>query len=150
MEIKYQKRMSKEKLIDGEENEGISLDLIEAIEQKIGKKFPQSYREFLYLGGENANMLLDMECSVTDDYWQEIRENALDLLKEDKIEIDDNFWVVAMGDDEFFFFYFDGKEDPEIFKFSSFGYPDAGITKENETLTAFIDWCIEYRKREGY
>ncbi|WP_123956718.1 hypothetical protein [Chryseobacterium mucoviscidosis] len=47
--------------IDNRINEGINETKIKEMENFAGHKFPDAYREFLFLGGENNNLGFDSE-----------------------------------------------------------------------------------------
>ncbi|KQS94309.1 hypothetical protein [Chryseobacterium sp. Leaf394] len=58
MEIEYLKLMKKNPEIDDRINEGIIEKQIAEMELFAKHKFPDAYREFLFLGGENDNVTI--------------------------------------------------------------------------------------------
>jgi hypothetical protein len=161
MEIKYLKKMLKTPVIDDEENEGISEVKINEIEQAIGKKFPTAFREFLYLGGNDANMIADMNngCFIGErNWWKEMQQNCTKEIKEEGVEAEKDFWAFAEldGGEQFHFIYFDDGEDPPVYYYCSYHDNEdfteeyAGIIKMNEKFSDYVNEAINDKKKSGY
>lgn len=162
MQIAYLKKMQNTPVIDDEYNEGISEIKINEIEQEIGKKFPQSFREFLFLGGEEANMMADMDngCFLLNGeaYWREMQQYCHEEMNNEGVKPEKDFWAFAAldGGEQFHFFYFDDGDDPAVYYYSSYhdnfdtGEEFAGIVKIKDTFSTYINKLIDARKRAGY
>jgi SMI1 / KNR4 family (SUKH-1) len=162
MEIKYLKKMQKTRTIDDRDNEGISEAKINEIELETGKKFPDVFREFLFLGGNEANMIADMDngCFLEngDKYWQEMQQYCRDEMASEGVQPEKDFWAFAAldGGEQFHFFYFDDGEDPPVYYYCSYhdnfdtGEEYAGIVKISPKFSEHINQVIESRKKSGY
>jgi hypothetical protein len=160
MEIKYLKKMLKTPVIDDEENEGVSEVKIKEIEQAIGKKFPSVFREFLYLGGNDANMIADMNngCFIGDrNWWKEMQQDCATEMEQEGVKPEKDFWAFAEldGGEQFHFFYFGDEEDPKVYHYCSYldddnGNEYAGIRDTGKKFSEYIDKAIEAREKSGY
>lgn len=114
--VKYLELMKENDVINGERNEPVKEEDINALELKIGKSFPKAYKEFLSLGGEFANMISSINHSFT--YALERQVYTKNFIKKEKLEIEGgDYWVICEldGGESFHFFYFNDPdaEDPE-------------------------------------
>lgn len=161
MEIQYLKKMKQTPIIDGIENFGVSEDSIRKIEIEIGKKFPIAFREFLFLGGNEANMIADMDHRLfiyEKPNWQEMQQYCKAAMEEEGVKADKDFWAFAAldGGEQFHFFYFDEGDDPPVYYYCSCHDNDdftdtyAGIIKINEKFSDYINEEIDNKKRSGY
>jgi hypothetical protein len=159
VEIKYLKKMESNPVIAGKTNRKLSIEKIEEIEGGINKSFPLAYREFLFLGGNGANMIADMDngCFIDQEpYWKEMRERCLESMAEEKVDPKGDIWIfAALGSEQCHFFYFDGEEDPQIYFYCAFfdnedGTEYAGIQPMKYTFSEYINEQIDERKVSGY
>ena len=163
MEIRYLKKMQKTPVIDNEDNEGISYELIIKIENEIGKKFPLAFKEFLLIGGKSANMLADMNAAICSDdndddpYWKEQQAYCKAQVKEDNQDLKKDYWAFAdlHGGEQFHYFYFDEGDDPPVYYYSAYHLDDdgkeyAGFKKISSSFSEYINQLIVERKRNGY
>ncbi|MEO6670664.1 MAG: SMI1/KNR4 family protein [Ferruginibacter sp.] len=125
MELLYLKKMEKTPTIEDIDNEGISEEQITEIEQSIGKIFPSVFREFLFLGGNEANMIGDMDqgCFVDGEpYWKGFQEECKEEMKNEDVKPKKDFWSFASldGGEQFYFFYFFDGEDPKVHFYCSY------------------------------
>lgn len=161
MDIKYLKKMLKVSSIDDEDNEGISEIQISEIEQAIGKKFPIAFKEFLFLGGNEANMIADMDngCFIGERmYWKEMQQYCQEEMEQEGVKPEKDFWAFAAldGGEQFHFFYFDDGEDPPVYYYCSYHDNEdfteeyAGIIKMNDKFSDYINEAIDDKKKAGY
>jgi SMI1 / KNR4 family (SUKH-1) len=159
MKLRYLTKMAKTPVIRDEENEAMTEDEISALELQSGRKFPTAYKEFLYLGGKNANMIAEMNHSILYDdliFWQERQQIAKEQAEEDGIKIDRNYWVFAdYGREQWHFFYFDEGDDPPVYFYCSYfdddqGNEYPGIERLNDSFSEYIEEAIEDKKKNGY
>ena len=124
MNIEYLQLMDSTKRIFGEENEPVKENDITCLEQKLTKTFPKAYREFLFLGGDGANMMGGLNFgfyqgdTYAGDVMVEMQNYVKAFLKEEKLVIEGGeFWVIGDldGGESFHFFYFNDPDavDPE-------------------------------------
>ncbi len=113
MIIKYLKKL-KDHTFDGERVVGLPLNKIEDLEAEFNNSspFPTAFREFLFLGGEDAKVYLD----ILD--FEEMQQLAEKQLKKYGQTIDRPFFVVDQldGCNQFSFIYLDEQEeDPDVY-----------------------------------
>lgn len=125
---------------------------IEQLEKEAGKKFPQAYREFLFIGGRTANMFAELEHAVAGEDWKQLQQGAKAHLAKTELEVSADYWAFCSlyGGEQFFFFYFDDGDDPVTHIFESDGYSTPEITSEKQTFSQFVEWYIDYRQKNGY
>ena len=162
MEIKYLKKMQKTPVIDGEENEGVIESEIDKLEKQIGKVFPIAFKEFLFLGGNRANMLIDMDNGLfyqdKSPHWKEMQENSKTEMAEMGIKPDKDFWVFASldGGEQCHLFYFDDGDDPQVYYYCSYHDNEdfteeyAAIEKMNYSFSEYINEQIDDAKKNGW
>jgi len=117
MKIKYLKELKKiyKKKVWGKS--AVLEEEIIALENKIGKKFPKVYREFIYIGGEGCPIVtLGHRFGYTEKAQKEIRERISEYNIENNFKNDD-FWIAFDTDLMVaFFFYFDEGDNPPIYR----------------------------------
>lgn len=162
MEYKYMKKMAKTPTIGVTENAPISEEQIKSIEEQIGKTFPKAYREFLLLGGREANMIADMSPGLLSHdyqvkYWEQNQRYAARTMHEAGFDLKKDFWAFAILDtgEQFHFFYFDEGDDPPVYWYCSYhmnaqGNEYAGVVDLERTFSEHINRQIDYRKAYGY
>ncbi len=159
MEIKHLKKMEKNPEIAETSNIGLPIEKITVIEQQINKKLPAVYREFLYLGGNGANMIADFNngCYIDETpEWPEQQQRAREQLEEDGVKIERDFWVFAdYGREQWHFFYFDEGDDPPVYYYCSYftdkeGDEYPGIKRIADSFSKYINAKIDDKKKNGY
>lgn len=124
MIIEYLELMDSTKRIFGEENEPVKENDIINFGQKINETFPKAYKEFLFLGGDGANMMGNVNYGFYNPYGEDkvymelIQERVHNFLEKEKLEIEGGeYWVICEldGGEQFDFFYFNDPdaEEPE-------------------------------------
>ncbi|CAL2080319.1 conserved hypothetical protein [Tenacibaculum sp. 190524A02b] len=113
MEIKYLKKMAENPSLKKWGNEGMSIQEIEELEIKYlrGEKFPQSYREFLFLAGKYTYI----EADILD--WDWMIEEAEERFEQYNIpKIERPIWITDQVDqcEQFGFIYLDEDVDDPI------------------------------------
>jgi hypothetical protein len=130
---------------------------INLLEKKIGFPFPIAFKEFLYLTGEDYDMLLrgggGMPQNI--DKLPTINSIANDILKNCNTTID-NFFPFLEYVDQFLFFFIHEGDNPPVYRFekelyycgddyipnaSSWGLPK-GILKVADSFTEMIELAI--------
>lgn len=144
--------MASTPLIGRRANEGMSESEIEELEKEVGRKFPQAYREFLFLGGKIANMLADLDHSMSDGNGVYIQDNAATQLAMSNITLQSDYWAIGGLDvcEQFTFFYFNEGDNPPVYYFSIGEKPEDAVKKVASDLSSHVEETIEYRKRNGY
>jgi len=61
MIIEYLQLMQDTKLIFERKNKPVKESDISLLEQKINKNFPKAYKEFLFIGGDGANVIVGLD-----------------------------------------------------------------------------------------
>jgi hypothetical protein len=148
MEIQYLKNVKSLMGKNGwrRENRGVDESEIEQLETQLGKRFPQAYREFLWLTGRRFSPWTE---SHTLGYLLEkkVNEYMPEVLKEYGVELPkDNYWVISIENGSINFFYFDEGENPPIYtcEFESKEYVEDYLRKSNNSLSEFMDEVIYY------
>ena len=123
MNIEYLQLMKQTPRLKEWTNRGVKEEDIYAFEEKMDKKFPKAYREFLFLGGDGANMITADHgfYNPRDEdlfYMERIQLWVRNTLKEVNVNIEGGeFWAICHldGGESFDFFYFNDTdaEDPE-------------------------------------
>ncbi len=116
MELQYLQELLENKRIGYRELRGVSEDAILAAENKLGFKFPQVYREYLFLAGSHGGWIsagTDSLEELASDWHQEILE---EVMADYGTVIDRPFWVFSEnnGCEQFKFFFLDEGDDPLI------------------------------------
>ncbi len=114
MQLQYLQELLENKKIGYKEIEGVSEEAILAAENKLGFKFPQVYREYLFLAGSYGGSISSGTSSLEElasDWHQEILE---EVMADYGTVIDRPFWVFSEnnGCEQFSFFYLDEGDDP--------------------------------------
>jgi hypothetical protein len=116
MEIRYLKNLARTPIIDRVKNEGISEEEIDNLEIKIGRKFPQAYREFLYLAGEYSGFY------GNGNYWrfsklQRMQDDVKRELALENFTMEKDFWafITFDGGEQFTCFYWDEGDNPAVY-----------------------------------
>jgi len=128
MEIQYLKKLEQNKTIRNSKIEGVSEVVIKHVENRLNIKFPEVYKEYLYLAGEyNGGLIMFPGHS---DLTMLSKQSQLEKLKQQvskaNLKIDRPFWAFTEMDsfEQFLFFYLDEDTiDPEVY----------GVTYRNET-----------------
>jgi hypothetical protein len=128
------------------ENVGCTVEEVEALERKINRKFPHSYKEFLYLAGRETCLFGNGVDYCFDDL-ERIQEACKESLKEEGYTIEKDFWIFdSLHDEQFHFFYFGESEDPNIYHFCSICNDDKGynngIRKRSDSFSKWIHGLI--------
>lgn len=149
MEIKYLKRLKENKNLAGWENIGLTINEIENLEKEYlgGKKFPKSYREFLFLAGKQTYI----EADIMD--WDWMIEEAEERFEQYNIsKIERPIWITDQVDqcEQFGFIYLDEDvEDPIIYNCRP-AYVELGDklikSRPQGKFSNYIDVCVERAK----
>jgi SMI1-KNR4 cell-wall len=158
MQIKYLKKLEKNKKIGGQTIRGVSEIAIQTVEKKFKIKFPRAYKEYLLLAGEYAGRLPIMDTddleTISSDWHQEIMREEME---DTGTKIEPPFWLFAEsnGCEIFLFFYLDeNTDDPNVY-LVNYALEDRkrDIVNLNKTfskaISDAIDGAIRYEK-EGY
>lgn len=139
--------------------DGLSVERIEEIELKInsGKPFPQSFREYLFIGGEYSALGINPWYGAS--FEDEEGENFIksfkkynELMKNNGLTINRPFIIFKDGDDSSFdFIYLDEGDDPR----PRFFYLDDNLMGNDErignypekTFSELIDRLVDYALR---
>jgi len=132
MELQYLQELLENKRIGYKEIEGVSEEAILAAENKLGFKFPQVYREYLFLAGAYGGSISSGTSSLEElasDWHQEILE---EVMADYGTVIDRPFWVFSEnnGCEQFKFFFLDEGDDPYT---NSVDYHDTDPSKQKIT-----------------
>lgn len=148
LEIEYLKNvkafMDKQKW--SQANHGVNESKINELEDKLGKKFPKAYREFLWLAGKEFSPFKE---SHELDYIIEnkINETAPEVFKKHGIKLPKNdYWIFAEENAVMSFFYFDEGDNPPVYR-CEYEYNDGVhdyLRKTHNTLTEFMQHWIDY------
>ena len=158
MTIQHLKKLEQNKIIRNSKLEGVSESAIKQVEIRLNIKFPETYKEYLYLAGEyNGGLIMfpghnDL-ATLSSDLQQKYLKEQLSYAN---LKIDRPFWVFTEMDsfEQFLFFYLDEDSiDPEVYgvtycKESDYYVYDLG-NKFSEYVDAVIDRSILYAQR-GY
>ncbi|GFD75530.1 MULTISPECIES: SMI1/KNR4 family protein [Tenacibaculum] len=149
MDIKYLKKLVENKKIGVREIRGVSEEEIDKVEKKFKIKFPQAYREFLFLAGDYCGALplydtADLE-TLASDWHQEIMKETME---EFGTKIKRPFWLYAEsnGCEQFVFFYLDEGDDPYIYVVDydhNNNFETQKIVKSKNTFSKGIEGAIE-------
>ncbi|CAL2102329.1 SMI1/KNR4 family protein [Tenacibaculum sp. 190130A14a] len=149
MEIKYLEKLVENSTIGKSTIRGVSEKEIDKIEEKYGIKFPQAYREFLFLAGDYCGALplydtADLK-TIGSDWHQEIMKETME---EFGTEIEKPFWLYAEsnGCEQFVFFYLDEGDDPYIYVVDydhNSNYEKQKIVKSEYTFSKGIEGAIK-------
>ena len=157
MELKYLKKLEKNKTIGHDTIEGVSESEIVKVEQGLNIKFPLAYREFLLLAGEYSGnlQLADGATSLAELSKESYMDFMYKQLKKYGPNINRPFWVISEQDgfEQFYFFYLDNKvEDPEVWGVT-YGLEDENTSviyslnkKFSEFISTVIDKSIHFAK----
>ena len=134
MTIQHLKKLEQNKIIRNSKLEGVSESAIKQVEIRLNIKFPETYKEYLYLAGEyNGGLIM---FPGHNDLAMLSKESQLEKLKkrvqEENLKIDRPYWVFTEMDafEQFLFFYLDeDKIDPEVY----------GVTYRNESESYVYD-----------
>jgi hypothetical protein len=153
MNIEYLTKLKETPKIGIRKIKGISEIEINKVEKKFNIKFPQSYREFLYLAGKSCGALPLMDTAdletISSDWHQEIMREEMEDTGLDK-QLTRPFWLFAEsnGCEVFYFFYLDeNSEDPNVY-LVNYGHKDR--TKVIESLDDPFSIFIEKKIKTAY
>lgn len=130
--------------VDSEvEHIGCSIKEIEGVENRIGRKLPQAYREYLFLAGK-YNCLFDSGVNFGYEDIEDIQVLCRDFLAEKGYVINEDFWIIdSLHNEQFHFFYFDEDDNPEVYHFSPYAQNDKrysnGIRQSSRSFSAWIE-----------
>ncbi|GAB0154998.1 hypothetical protein CHRYSEOSP005_02580 [Chryseobacterium sp. Alg-005] len=136
--------------INNESNEGITREQIEKMESFAQNKFPDSYREFLYLGGESNNVIQFSESSSFSIY-ENLRSSVERVLSDNQFKMEKDFWVISSldGGEQFHFFFFDEGDNPPVYYYCSYldewenSESKPGYKKINNSFSEYIEKKIK-------
>ncbi|WBV59455.1 SMI1/KNR4 family protein [Chryseobacterium camelliae] len=141
--------------IIGEKNDGINESQIVEMEKFSKNKFPDSYREFLFLGGKNNN-IFQSASSSSFNRFKSLRESVENVLTEDNYKIEKDFWVISSldGGEQFHFFFYDEGENPPVYYYCSYlsewenenGKGTPGYKKISDTFSEYLEKKIKALK----
>jgi NACalpha-BTF3-like transcription factor len=159
MKIEFLKNLEENKKIGFREIKGVSEVEIEKVEKKYAIKFPNAYREFLYLAGESRGALPLLDTAELEDISADWH---MEIMKEEMEEsgtiISRPFWLFAEtnGCEAFYFFYLDeNTDDPQVRLYNYHDYDDNKRVLQDVEVTFskfiedMIDLAFRYEK-EGY
>lgn len=129
------------------ETKGLDEAEITKVESQIGKKFPQAYREFLWLTGKQGFRAWSESHEIDYLIEKKVAEIVPKLVEEYGVDLPkDNYWVMAIENGSIDFFYFDEGENPPIYvcEYEGKEYIENYLRKVNDSLTEFIDNIIYY------
>lgn len=151
MQINYLKNLQKfiEEKKWRREIWGIDEEEITRTEGHYGVRFPQAYREFLWLTGKGFQGWIEAHSL---DYLLErsIPERMTGILKKYGIALHkENYWVISIENGVIKFFYFDEGENPPIYvcEYEGKEYVDNYLRKATNSFTEFMDRRIYYTAR---
>lgn len=137
---------------------GVSEDDIKNVEARLGSKFPQAYREFLYLAGEYSGgispYLMPGAESLNELAEDEDLKGFLDYVATStNIKIERPFWPFSEYDGylQYWFFYLDDGDNPPVYGLAFRGddpYTSSYIYPITETFTQFVDELIDHALRD--
>ena len=150
MTIKYLTLLEKTPVLRGRKNVGVPLSVIEAYEKRYKVRFPEAYREYLFLAGYRSSILVGVNGGGFPEYKTRQQLNVKKLLKEEGLQIPGgDFWITTDldGGEQFDFFYFndpdaEDPENPPIYG-SYPGYLDEGYPLKKKHYDRFSDWIDE-------
>lgn len=128
--------------------EGVAENDIEAVENKIGKNFPQAYREYLLIAGNDTPFIhisaFDYQFDYTVLKYDYNNATRSELKKYNK-EITRDYWVFVTCGEVIFFFFFDEGDNPPVYLY--FIQPDPPefpdyITKRFNSFSDYIEALI--------
>lgn len=112
MEIQYLTKMKNNPKIGRWENRGISEQKIEKLEQDFKIKFPQAYKEFLFLGGEFQNCI---DWNTNYQYLDWTQTNLKESMDDVNLHLKPHFIFGEYGNDQCLFFFLDEGDNPPIY-----------------------------------
>lgn len=152
MELKYLQKLSENKKIGSEEMRGVSEEEIISVEQKLGFKFPQVYREYLFIGGAYTGWLFRDTATLKElssDWHMELLN---EVMADFGTVIDRPFWVYSEsnGCEQFKFFYLDEGDDPFVntVDYADFSGEKQEIIHRSLRFSQMIDISIDSAKRQ--
>jgi hypothetical protein len=153
MKIKYLKKLKEYRNLSP-----TNLSKIDALEKEMGFTLPETFKEFLYLTGEDYDMLLrgggGMPQGINN--LSAILAISNGILKDCNTVID-NYFPFLEYIDQFLFFYTTDGDNPPIYRFEmelyycgdeyiqgsgSWGFPK-GVLKVADSFTEMIEKAIE-------
>ncbi|MDR0355136.1 MAG: SMI1/KNR4 family protein [Deltaproteobacteria bacterium] len=116
MKITYLKNLKKTPIIEGIKNEGVSEEKIDALERKIGRKFPVAYREFLFLAGGSSGFFAQGDYGRFGELAK-MQDDVKAELARVNLKMDKDFWAIAAfdGGEQFACFYWDEGDNPAVY-----------------------------------
>ena len=99
MTIQYLKRLKATPTVWDEDEDdvmelkGCSVEEIETLENRISKKFPLAYKEYLYLAGKD-NCFFGNAVDYSYKQLEDIQTNCKAYLQEESIDLGKDFWVI--------------------------------------------------------
>ncbi len=146
MEIQYLTKMKNNPKIGRWENRGISEQKIEKLEQDFKIKFPQAYKEFLFLGGEFQNCI---DWNTNYQYLDWTQTNLKESMDDVNLKLTPNFIFADYNRDQCLFFFLDEGDNPPVYIYAEekFHKNEKGeyvyYVKTNNSFSDFIDECID-------
>ncbi|HAY3544981.1 TPA: SMI1/KNR4 family protein [Elizabethkingia anophelis] len=143
MEIKYLTKMKNTPKIGRFENKGISELEIAKLESEFKIKFPQAYKEFLFLGGKREFILEGW--STEAQYLDWIQANIKQSMDDVNLKLKPFFVFAEYNNNQCLFFFLNDGENPPIY-----GYDEGKIYTNDKgeevyykkTKNSFSD-CID-------
>ncbi len=121
-----------------------SNDEINQLEEDLGVKLPQIYREFLYWTGHGADAFLQGEDCFYE-HLPQIQQWAKDLLKENRFSQvlpDDAFVFLMHQGYQFSFFRLSEGDNPPTYSYCE-GQEETGFVKSHDKFSDFLGAEIE-------
>ncbi|UIR55061.1 SMI1/KNR4 family protein [Sphingobacterium sp. SRCM116780] len=120
------------------ENEGISEVEIDKLEQWFTIKFPQAYKEFLYLGGETEQIIDGWSSEAKYLNWRQ--QNIKESMESVNLKLRPYFAFADFNGSNCLFFFLDEGENPPVY-----GYDESKIyTNENGDEVYFIKTHVSF------
>lgn len=143
MEIRYLKKLQQAPVI-----EGISEERINKLEKEISRKFPQAYREFLFLIGKYSRF------NANGDYWRfnklvDIQNKVEEQLSEENFKMEKDFWVFVFfnNGDYSLYFHWDEGEDPAVYGITNFNDDNITIEKVSNSFSKYVNDILYLKSR---
>ena len=147
MEIKYLTKMKNTPKIGRFENKGISELEIAKLESEFKIKFPQAYKEFLFLGGKREFILEGW--STEAQYLDWIQANIKESMDDVNLKLKPFFVFAEYNNNQCLFFFLNDGENPPIYVYAEdkvhqnekgeFVY----YVKQDNFFSEYIDRCID-------
>ncbi|UIR57864.1 SMI1/KNR4 family protein [Sphingobacterium sp. SRCM116780] len=148
MEIQYLTKMKNNPKVGRFENEGISEVEIEKLEQWFTIKFPQAYKEFLYLGGKTEQIIDGWSSEAKYLNWRQ--QNIKESMESIDLKLRPYFAFADFNGSNCFFFFIGEGDNPSIYKYdenkiyTNENGDEIYYKKTEDSFSDFIDSFIDY------